>query len=276
LTTPVVIGDATLYRADASWLSPGPVDAVVTSPPYYQQREYGGPVSDWQKLMRAVLLRQEYADDAQILVNLGLIYRDGECFEYWDGLKQDMREAGWRLFGWYVWDKGFAAPAGDLNRLPTSHEWVFQFNRSPRKPNKWVRTQERKPSGTGMRQPDGTMNGITSPEKCGQPFKMPDSVIRMPPHQARGGIENDHPAIYPVDLAKHLVQTFTHDGQTVLDPFMGSGTTGVACLKLGRKFVGVEVHQPYFDIACRRIEQACAQPDMFVQPPARATQEPLF
>jgi DNA modification methylase len=52
----------------------------------------------------------------------------------------------------------------------------------------------------------------------------------------------------------------------VLDPFMGSGTTGVACAKLGRKFLGVEIEPRYFDIACKRIEDAYKQPDMFVEP----------
>ena len=57
-------------------------------------------------------------------------------------------------------------------------------------------------------------------------------------------------------------------GHTILDPFMGSGTTGVACVKLGRKFIGIEIEPKYFDIACRRIEAAYAQPDFFVQSPA--------
>ena len=51
---------------------------------------------------------------------------------------------------------------------------------------------------------------------------------------------------------------------TILDPFMGSGTTGVACAKMNRKFIGIEKEQKYFDIACKRIEQAYAQPDMFI------------
>ena len=66
--------------------------------------------------------------------------------------------------------------------------------------------------------------------------------------------------------------------ETILDPFMGSGTTGVACVKLGRKFTGIELDARYFDIACKRIEDAYAQPDMFVaSPPAAApSQEPLL
>ena len=55
---------------------------------------------------------------------------------------------------------------------------------------------------------------------------------------------------------------------TVLDPFMGSGTTGVACVKLGRRFIGIEIEPKYFDIACKRIAAAYAQPDLFVAAPA--------
>jgi DNA modification methylase len=66
------------------------------------------------------------------------------------------------------------------------------------------------------------------------------------------------------------------DVETILDPFMGSGTTGVACAKLGRKFIGIEIEHKYFDIACRRIEAAYAQPDMFIAPPAKAVQEALI
>jgi len=58
----------------------------------------------------------------------------------------------------------------------------------------------------------------------------------------------------------------------ILDPFMGSGTTGVACVKLGRKFIGIELDEGYFDIACKRIEDAYRQPDFFVDPPEPAEQ----
>ncbi len=61
-------------------------------------------------------------------------------------------------------------------------------------------------------------------------------------------------------------------GAAILDPFMGSGTTGVACAKLGRKFIGIEIEPKYFDIACKRIKEAYAQPDMFVESPAKAEQ----
>ena len=57
------------------------------------------------------------------------------------------------------------------------------------------------------------------------------------------------------------------DANTILDPFMGSGSTGVACAMMGRKFIGVELDQKYFDIACQRIEKAYQQPDLFVEQP---------
>lgn len=76
----------------------------------------------------------------------------------------------------------------------------------------------------------------------------------------------------PWEWAAHFISKIVpHDG-VVLDPFMGSGTTGVACAKLGRKFIGIEIEPKYFDIACRRIEEAYAQPDLFIEPPQAAEQ----
>ena len=86
----------------------------------------------------------------------------------------------------------------------------------------------------------------------------------------------DHPCPKPESVWRKFVARFSRVGETILDPFMGSGTTGVACAKLGRRFIGIEIEPKYFDIACRRIEQAYAQPDLFVAPPKKATQEPLL
>jgi len=70
-----------------------------------------------------------------------------------------------------------------------------------------------------------------------------------------------HPTQKPIPLMTWCVGKTRG---TVCDPFMGSGTTGVACARLGRKFIGIEIHEPYFDIACRRVEQAQRQRDLFV------------
>jgi DNA modification methylase len=81
-----------------------------------------------------------------------------------------------------------------------------------------------------------------------------------------------HPTQKPVALMEWCLG-FLPDAQTILDPFMGSGTTLVACAKLGRKGIGIELDPGYFDIACRRVEAAYRQPDLFIPPPARPVQE---
>lgn len=86
----------------------------------------------------------------------------------------------------------------------------------------------------------------------------------------------EHPTQKPLPLMTELVRLFSNKDQTILDPFMGSGTTGVACAKLGRKFIGIEIEPKYFDISCKRIEQAYAQGDMFIEPPKKAKQESML
>ena len=72
-----------------------------------------------------------------------------------------------------------------------------------------------------------------------------------------------HPTAKPLEWMLRLVNIASMDCETVLDPFMGSGTTGVACMNLGRKFIGIEIEQRYFDIACERIENAQRQERLF-------------
>jgi site-specific DNA-methyltransferase (adenine-specific) len=93
------------------------------------------------------------------------------------------------------------------------------------------------------------------------PLQRPTDVV----YAARTG--NDwHPTEKPVELMAQVVRWTVG---VVLDPFMGSGTTGVACAQLGRKFIGIEIERKYFDIACRRIEQACAQGTLLPPEPQR-------
>ena len=82
----------------------------------------------------------------------------------------------------------------------------------------------------------------------------------------------DHPTGKPVDMVSSWVQRFTQRGETILDPFMGSGTTGVAAVQMGRSFIGIEREPKYFDIAVKRIEQAYAQDD-WITP--KATVKPV-
>lgn len=79
----------------------------------------------------------------------------------------------------------------------------------------------------------------------------------------------EHPDEKPVSLLEWCLSFFP-SAQTILDPFMGSGTTGVACVNLGRNFTGIEIEPKYFDTACRRISTALSQPRLFEEPKAPA------
>lgn len=104
------------------------------------------------------------------------------------------------------------------------------------------------------------------PDHCWPSYR-PTDVIRAD----RTG-NNFHPTEKPVPLMCAVVEWTLG---TVLDPFMGSGTTGVACARLGRKFIGIEIDPEHFATACRRIEKAYAQGDLFIAPPSPAVQEDL-
>jgi len=85
----------------------------------------------------------------------------------------------------------------------------------------------------------------------------------------------EHPTQKPVELMKWCLG-FVPQAISICDPFMGSGTTGVAAIMLGKTFIGIEREQSYFDIACKRIEAARKQPDMFIQPAPKPTQAAML
>ena len=91
----------------------------------------------------------------------------------------------------------------------------------------------------------------------------------MPPR------ERKHPNEKPLNMVRHFLELHSSPGQTILDPFMGSGTTLVACAKLGRKGIGIELDPDYFEIACKRVEDAYRQPDLFIEPPKKLEQEAM-
>jgi site-specific DNA-methyltransferase (adenine-specific) len=85
-----------------------------------------------------------------------------------------------------------------------------------------------------------------------------------------------HPTEKPAALMAELIADFTRPQQTILDPFMGSGTTLVACQRMGRQGTGIELDPDYFEIACRRVDEAARQPDLFIAPKAEAPKQETF
>ncbi len=85
-----------------------------------------------------------------------------------------------------------------------------------------------------------------------------------------------HPTQKPIEVMRWCVSHLPLGVTTILDPFMGSGTTGVAAVKLGKRFIGIEISPKYFDIACKRIAEGLREPDLFVEPIIAAKQEVMF
>ena len=159
-------------------------------------------------------------------------------------------QLGLKLRAQIVWDKACAhLPPPCFMRRPVvpalTHEWVLVFFKGG-----WV--------------PRELTSGV---HKKGV---MTSSVWRIAPEHDR-----THIAPFPYELARRLVDLWSLEDEIVCDPFMGSGTTGVACVKLGRKFIGIEIEPKYFDIACRRISEALKQGDFFIEKPKPAKQEAL-
>jgi DNA modification methylase len=252
----LLCGDATSAVDVARLMGGEEADICFTSPPYAQRRDYKTGPQDWDALMRGVFSILPAKRAAQVLVNLGLVHRDGEWLPYWDGWIEWMRSAGWRRFGWYVWDQGPGLP-GDWNgRLAPSHEFIFHFNRVAERARK---TKDKLPENIevmrgdrgGMRHKDGSMGRRSNPD-AGLPHrKIPDSVVRVMRHKARG-IEVEHPAVFPVDLASEVMLAFSDHGDVAVEPFCGSGTSIIAAEKNSRRCLAMDVSPAYVDVAVKR------------------------
>ena len=255
----LVCGDSTNPEHIERLMVGKQADLCFTSPPYGQQRDYkSGGIADWDKLMQGVFGILPVKHEAQVLVNLGMIHRDGEWMPYWDGWVDWMRVAGWRRFGWYVWDQGFGMPGQNLGRLASSHEWIFHFNHAP----KLNKTIAKKPENLAIRvtkvgrKKDGTVNKASV--SSDDPSKIPDSVIRVMRHQARG-IEMAHPAVFPVDLVSEMPTAFSDPDDIVYEPFGGSGTQIISAQKNGRTCLAMEIAPQYVDVAIRRWQNFTGQ-----------------
>jgi DNA modification methylase len=257
----LLCGDSTKAEDVDRLFAGGRASLLFTSPPYAQQRDYTKESKDagrsWDDLMQGVFQHASriMEPDGQILVNLGLVHRDGEWMPYWDGWIEWMRAQGWRRFGWYVWDQGFGLP-GDWNgRFAPSHEFVFHFNLKPVRPEKCAdkkpeNIKSRNKGGSTMRGADGVCRDFTNPEASAQPTKILDSVLRV--KRMHGGHNINHPAIFPVAFSALMLQSWPG---LAYEPFSGSGTTIIAAEQLSRRCYAMEISPAYCDVAVQRWEK---------------------
>jgi hypothetical protein len=263
-----VIGDATLYLGDCvevlSQLPP--VHAAITSPPYGEIRDYGG---HGPPDMFAVLsaLGERLADGGVIMWNeADQVVGGSESGASFRHALHAM-DSGLRLHDTMIYCKeGVTFP--DSNRYHSGFEYMFVFSKGAPahfnpindRVNRWRGTQahgtKRLASGETA---DGKSIGFAEPMLADTGRRMNWWVI----NPSRDGAALGHPAPMPFPMADAYVRTWTVPGETVCDPFMGSGTTGVAAMRLGRRFIGIEIEERYFEIACERISRAHSQPEMF-------------
>jgi site-specific DNA-methyltransferase (adenine-specific) len=244
MNEPVIIGDAVLYLGDCREILPtlGRVDAVVTDPPY----GFGAYATD-----------KDVAGGLDMLPERAVVFSYPETLVEWC-LRSKRRAPDEWVTWWPTNGRAKGRPGKGLQReVEAIAVWGELLDKAPLET---ARTDAGIGFGYGLT-PTCFMGDVWTEASPGVGF---NSHLR------------EHPNEKPLIVMRRLVGCYTAPGETILDPFMGSGTTGVACVKLGRKFIGIEIEPKYFDIACRRIEQAYAQPDMFVQPAPKPTQQPLF
>lgn len=259
----LICGDSTNHQVVLSLMEGQEAALCFTSPPYASQREYTGNAMDWDELMKGVFSNLPLGDGAQLLVNLGLVHRDGEVQPYWDEWIAWMQATGWKRFAWYVWDQGPGLPGDFAGRLAPSFEFIFHFNQTSRKPNKIVPCKfagqevhlKADGTGTAMRGKDGSIISWSAQGQPTQDFKIPDSVIRVTRHKGQIGKDIDHPAVFPVALPEMVMQTYTEKGDVVFEPFCGSGTSLLAAERTGRLCRAVEISPQYVDVTIRRFLQ---------------------
>ena len=260
-------GDATDPAAVARLMQGERATLMFTSPPYVQQRDYGAAkdkVGEWDKLMQGVFAAAGVADDAQLLVNLGMVHNDGEWMPYWESWIAWMREQGWRRFGWYVWDQGPGLPGNWSGRLAPSHEFVFHFNRVSRQANKTVESKHAGEAltGGGLRSVDGVVPKKSHAGQAIQTHRVPDSVFRIMRHKGGLGAAGSHPAVFPVALVDFVLEAFSNPADLVYEPFCGSGTQFVSAERTGRRCFAMELDPVYCEVAVRRWEMATGRKAM--------------
>ncbi len=166
----------------------------------------------------------------------------------------------------WIWNKRFAGNFVQAKRQPLKdHENVLVFGICGKQPNYYPQMLTRaspikkggnKPSkAIPIRQTDSA-TAFGASEKS-YDMKHPTSCTSLE-FSSRDGERGLHPTQKPVALMEYLIRTYTNEGQTVLDNTMGSGTTGVACVNTGRRFIGIERDEAYFNLASKRIQEASA------------------
>jgi len=246
-------------------LEAGSVDLTVTSPPYDNLRTYNGSLNDWTPAKRQGIIAELYrlTKDGGVVV---WVVADATIkgSETGTSFRQALwaMECGFRLHDTMIWNKGtFTAVGALVSRYAPVFEYMFVFTKGAPSTFNPIKDRRNKTAGAAhhgkARQADGSMKSLSNPGKIIPEFGQRFNIWDVPnPGQAGIG----HPATFPLALARDHILSWSNPGDTVLDPFLGSGTTLVAAINTGRNAIGIERDPTYFRIAQERI--ATAMPDL--------------
>lgn len=264
VTTNLILGDC---REKLKELESNSVDLIFTSPPYADSRKntYGGISPDkyveWFLPLSGELLRV-LKPAGTFILNIKEKVAKGERHTYVIELILAMRKQGWFWTEEFIWHKRNCYPGKWSNRFRDAWERLLQFNKDKKfnmyqeavmvPVGNWAEKRLRNLSQTDMIR-DNAKNasgfGKNVSNWLNRNMVYPTNVI----HLATECSNKNHSAAFPLDLPEWFIKLFTKGGDTVLDPFVGSGTTLLAAQKLGRSSIGIEILPEYCDMVKRKI-----------------------
>lgn len=253
------------------------VDLIFTSPPYADQRKktYGGihpdKYVDWFLPITEQLLRV-LKPDGTFVLNIKEKVHNGERSTYVMELILAMRKQGWLWTEEFIWHKKNSFPGKWSNRFRDSWERLLQFNKSKhfnmyqdavKVPiGDWAKTRLKNLSDTDKSR-DNAKNGSGFGKNVsnwlGKDSVYPTNVL----HLATECNNKNHSAAFPNELPEWFIKLFTKEGDTVLDPFLGSGTTMYVAQRMRRNSIGIEIAKEYYNVVKSQLESA---PLMLLEP----------
>lgn len=232
------------------------IDMVLTSPPYDDLRSYNG-ANDFNfekfKLIAKEITR--VAKDGTVIVWIvnDSTTRGSESGSSFRQALYFKDELGLNIHDTMIYAKD-AISFPDSNRYQNSFEYMFILSKGKPKTFNQIRDRENKSFGRKVTGTERQKNGTTKKASChGMEIKKTGSRWNIWNIRTEKGNKLNHPAIFPLSLAIDHIVSWSNENDVVMDPFMGSGTTGVACKNLNRKFIGIEKDDKYFEIARQRI-----------------------